>query len=326
MRLTPETSVILCVYTAERLEDIHKAVDSLLSQTQPLHEIIIAVDHNEELYNQLQTQLSSKVTVALNKDLQGLSGTRNVGVSAATGELVAFLDDDAIAEKDWTHHLAKHFEDPNVIAIGGKILPMWLDKGRPYWFPEELYWIIGCTYKGMPTNGNEIRNVIGCNMAFRKKSLVNAGLFRSDLGRTGKISGQDEETELCIRIKSKMPSGSILYEPNAIVYHKVHPWRLNLKFLIQRSLNEGRCKSLVRDLSAKSIGKPLSSEYSYLRHLLLTAIPNKLRYFYRKGSLSQAAAILASIVAVGTGYLTAQVKIRKTLTSSSIVLTNKESI
>ena len=67
-------------------------------------------------------------------------GARNSGVTVAQGAVIAFLDDDAIAETNWLEHLAACYTDPHVLGVGGKIEPLWLVT-RPAWLPEEFY---GC--------------------------------------------------------------------------------------------------------------------------------------------------------------------------------------
>lgn len=339
----PKISVIICAYTTDRLKDIHEAVNSVLDQTLKPCEGIIAVDHNEELYQELaetykgsanlnqspnpNESLSIPFKLILNTGTRGLSETRNVGIRAAVGEIVAFIDDDALAKKDWLENLVKpfspwsgpetrrnslvthrdsvNFSKPKrrVVAVGGRAIPLWHNDKRPSWFPEELGWIIGCTYKGLPVSGDEIRNVPGCNMAFVKDIFHMVGFFRTELGRTGETKGVAEEPELCLRIKHRMPDSLILHKPEAIIYHKVPSRRLSLKYIIQRSYDEGFCKAKVRRLSSIKSQNPLSTEGSYLRYLLFKFIPQKLAHFYKKDSLVQVGAVITSIGATGLGYL-----------------------
>jgi len=296
-------SIVICVYTTERLKDIHEAVASVLSQTLKPHKVIVAVDHNEKLLDILRTELPLEVKLVLNSSAPGLSETRNTGIRASTGEIVAFMDDDAVADIRWLEKLAVRFNDQLVVAVGGKTIARWSDGGRPKWFPEELDWIVGCTYKGLPVSTNGIRNAIGCNMAFRKGVLEQVGGFRSEVGRVGKFKGVGEEADICLRIKHSIPQALIHYEPEAIVFHKVPAWRVSLRYLAQRSYNEGFYKSIVKRLSSSSTSETLSTENTYLKYLLLTAIPEKLRHFYRPRALCQIGAILVSISSTGIGYL-----------------------
>ena len=143
-----QISVIICAYTEKRLNDLIAAVESVQKQTCPPSEIIIVIDHNASLFRQVQDHISDVIVVE-NTEVHGLSGTRNSGLAIAKSPLIAFLDDDAVAAPDWLQSLAIAFAGPQVLGVGGAVIPFWLDK-RPCWFPEEFYWVVGCTYRGMP--------------------------------------------------------------------------------------------------------------------------------------------------------------------------------
>jgi len=297
----PKVSVIICAYTMERLNDIHEAVDSVLAQTFSPHEVIVSVDHNEELYQVLKDRLPSEVKIVENNGDQGLSETRNVGIRTANGEIVAFIDDDAVAENDWLEKLTEPFQSQNVVAVGGRATPIWLNGRRPSWFPEELDWIVGCTYKGLPLKGNELRNVPGCNMAFRKEIFNQAGFWVNEIGASRQSQKGGEEAELCLRIKHMIPEAIILYQPDATIQHRVPLYRASLKWVFKNSFDQGICKAKVNRISSNQ--EALTTEDSYLHYLLFASIPQKLKCFYKKGSLSQTGAIMISIIATGAGYL-----------------------
>jgi len=307
----PKVSVIICAYTMERLNDIYEAVDSVLAQTLKPHEVILVVDHNGELYQELKDHLPSEVKILENNGDQGVSETRNVGIRAAKGEIIAFIDDDTVAEKDWLEKLTEPFQSADVIAVGGRAIPIWSNGTRPSWFPEELDWIVGCTYKGLPLKGNEIRNVPGCNMAFNRNVFNRVDFFRSDIGGVKETPRGGEEAELCLRIKNEMPDALILYKPDATIHHKVPMYRASLKYLIQRSYNEGFYKRSVEKLTSTSTRqiRSLSTEHAYLRYLLCTSIPRRSRYLHRKSNLSQVGVIVISVAATGVGYLMRNIKV-----------------
>jgi GT2 family glycosyltransferase len=351
-------SVIICTYTINRLNDVNDVLASLMLQNLKPSEIIITVDNNDELYQILQarynvnksiSQLISNncVCVPSNSESQisikiienngalGLSETRNVSIKAAHGDIIAFIDDDAVADREWLHNLTKHFKSSNVMAVGGKAVPVWLNGLAPPWFPEELAWTVGCTYKGLPVKaldlascGSEsergtIRNVPGCNMAFRRKAFEEVGLFRPDIGGIKETPRAGEEADLCLRIKNQMTEAFIIHEPGALIHHKVSPRKARFSYVIYRSFNEGLYKAKVRKIHRQiakkknSAGSPglkaetqqiLSTESSYLRYLLFIAIPTRLRKFYSLTQLLQASTIMASILATGMGYLAGNLK------------------
>ena len=299
-----KVSVIICTYSMERLQDTIDAINSILTQTYPNIETIISVDHNEELLPKLKELFPKNVSFAFNNEVRGLSDTRNAGVKKATGDIIAFIDDDAIADKKWVEIMVSNYTNPNILAVGGKLVPFW-GKDRPWWFPEELDWIVGCTYKGHPQNKTKVRNLIGCNMSFRREVFTRIGYFKQTIGRVGKVPLAGEEMEYCVRLLAAFPQGKILFDPKAIVYHKVDKQRESFKYILKRSYGEGVSKSIINKSTDKR--KILSTENTYLKHLFLKSIP----WYLGKSILlknpaqnaSRALTISMAIIATGLGYL-----------------------
>lgn len=297
-----KVSVIICCYTLERLADLREAVTSVQNQTLKPHEIIVAVDHNKQLLNRLTSAFSPEVKVVLNNTpFRGSSGTDNVGITCATGDIIAFIDDDAVADVSWLEHLLEPFQERNMIAVGGQLVPLWSNK-RPFWFGDELNWMIGCTYKGHPQTRTEIRAPIFCNASLRREAFDAAGLFPTETGRIN-AWGTGFEAHFFLRLKYLMPDRVVLYEPSAVVYHKVSRERTTMKYSIKRCYNEGYHKAKIDRAYGSYLLKNLATERSYLNHLLFCAIPQKLRHFYKLGNITQAATIMLCISIVGLGYL-----------------------
>lgn len=303
-------SVIICTSSFDRLGDVHETVASIREQTLAAHEIIVAVDNHQELFETLKNDLPTGTIMVNNTAIKGLSETRNSGIRVARGDIIAFIDDDAVAHEGWLKSLSSHLTTKDVAAAGGTITPLWPEGRRPGWWPEELGWVLGCTYDGLALRGNTVRSLIGCNMAFKKTVFDTIGLFNCELGRIDKTRGIGEDSELCLRITTQMPDSCIIYEPDAVVYHKVPVWRVKLGYLLFRSYDEGYHKSILETLSTNTNAPSLSVEKTYLRHLLLTAIPKRLRRMYLWDSCLQLGAILACLGATGTGYLKGRIKNR----------------
>jgi glycosyltransferase involved in cell wall biosynthesis len=299
--MSPTVTVVICCYTRERLQDVRDAVASLQRQTRPPEEIIVAVDSNRDLYECLQSDFAEPIRVVLNAGVKGLSATRNVGIAAAQGDLVAFLDDDAVAEADWLANLTAAFEDPRVHAAGGRAVLSWVE-GRPSWLPEDLDWTVGGSFTWLPLKRADVRNPHGHNMCFRREVFTSVGQFDGSLGRVAGGGQAGEEAELCLRLKGRVPQARIVYEPSSVVRHKVPAARGTWRYLLKRSYQEGLCKARVRWLARAHSVEPLSTESAYLRHLLLRAVPSRLVRFWQPSKLAQAAAILVCIAAVGIGY------------------------
>jgi glycosyltransferase involved in cell wall biosynthesis len=239
--------------------------------------------------------------VVANRHAQGLSGARNTGVETASGDVVAFLDDDAAAEPDWLARLADAYADPAVIGAGGHVEPLWPAE-RPAGFPPEFDWVVGCSYRGLPEERAEVRNLIGANMSLRRDVLDDAGGFSSSLGRIGAVPLGCEETELCIRARRLRPGGTILHEPAARVGHRVAPVRTGWRYFRARCWAEGLSKAVVAELAGNDVG--LSSERAYALRVLPGGVLRGLGDAAR-GDLSgalRALAIVAGLAVTAAGY------------------------
>ena len=301
-QITYDISVIICAYTEDRWNDLVAAVESVQQQTLPPDEIIVVVDHNLGLLKRVQEHMPSVVVVE-NMEACGLSGARNSGIAVAKSRIVAFLDDDAMATPDWLMLLSKEFTDSQVLGIGGTVTPLWLDKS-PVWLPEEFYWVVGCTYRGVPQAVQAIRNPIGANMAFRREVFDIVGGFRSDIGRVGTRPVGCEETELCIRASQHWPRSVFLYQPQARVFHRVLASRTSWHYFCSRCYAEGLSKAVVTQyVGARD---SLASERTYtlraLPHGIVRNLSNVL-FHHELAGLARAGAIVAGLAVTIIGYL-----------------------
>ncbi len=301
----PDFSVVICAYTQERWNDLLAAVQAVQSQTLPPREIIVVIDHNPELWQRATCALPG-VVVLENAEQRGLSGARNTGLRAAQGDGIAFIDEDAAPAEDWLAQLNRGYTGPQVLGVGGAIQPRW-PQGRPAWFPEEFDWVVGCTYRGMPLTTVPVRNLIGCNMSFRREVFDAVGGFRAGIGRIGAHPVGCEETELCIRIHQHWPRAILAYEPLARVFHRVTPSRASWRYFRSRCYYEGRSKAVVATLVGSRAG--LASERTYALRTLPRGVYQGLLDSTRQGNptgLARAGAILAGLAITTVGYLTGQ--------------------
>lgn len=295
-------SVVICAYTEDRWDALIAAVDSVRAQTIPPTEIIVVIDHNRPLLTRARSALPG-VTLIENQEARGLSGARNSGIAAARGDVIAFLDEDAIAEPDWLAWLLGGYQNPRVLGVGGAIEPLW-SEARPEWFPEEFDWVVGCTYRGMSTVTAPVRNLIGCNMSFRREIFEVVGGFQNGIGRIGTLPVGCEETELCIRVRQRWPDSVLLYEPRARVYHRVPESRANWRYFRSRCYAEGLSKAQVSRLVGARDG--LASERAYTFRTLPRGVGRGLLDSLREGDLRgvrRAAAIIAGLSLTAAGYL-----------------------
>lgn len=255
-----KVSVVISTYTKDRWKDVLKCIESLHDQTLKPYEILIVLDPIEDLMNFYRDKLPNYVKI-VESDGFGLSKARNKGILESKGDIIAFIDDDAWAGKYWLERMVKNYLDKDVYCVGGKIIPVF-ENSRPKWLPEELDWIVGCTYKGMPEVKSEIRNPIGANMSFRREAFEIAGLFREEVGRYGKKLLSGEEAEFAMRLKKILPNAKIIYDPSAVVYHRVPKSRTKLRYALKRAYYEGYSKAMLSE------EYELKTERCYAIHLL----------------------------------------------------------
>ena len=266
-------SVIICAYTNERWRDILSGVDSLARQTHPPDQIVLVVDHNDNLLQKAADHFAGEagpvagaapapavhVLVVANHLARGLSGARNSGVSWCDHEVVAFLDDDAaVGDPYWIATMLEDYQDSDVAGVGGGATPNWEGSEPPEWFPDEFGWVIGCSYTGLPTEVEQVRNFIGCNMSFRREVFNEIGGFTDGIGRVGKKPVSCVETEYCVRLRHRWPLARLVFDPDLDVRHRVSPDRREFRYFRNRCWSEGLSKAVVaRNMGA---GNGLASE------------------------------------------------------------------
>jgi glucosyl-dolichyl phosphate glucuronosyltransferase len=309
-----DVSVVICAYTDERWVELLAAIESCQRQTFSALEILVVVDHNDALRQRLQAHLDALaidaahpvVAVLANRGERGLAGARNTGIAEANGSVVAFLDDDATPAADWLARLTDGYANPDVLGVGGSSLPAW-STSRPAWFPPEFDWVVGCSHTGMPRATAPVRNLIGCNMSFRRRVFDDIGGFRYGLGRVGEPILRCEETEFCIRLRKAYPAAIVLYEPRAQVRHHVPLARARWSYFLSRCYAEGLSKARLAGIVGPE--RALESERHYVSRILPGAfLRGVVAACVRRQprALGQSGAVVAGLAWTGIGFLSAR--------------------
>ena len=211
--------VVICTYTLERWELLARSVESVLAQHVLPRQLIIVVDHNDELLARCQEEWGTgrddspvEIVVAASQFAGWQGSSRNTALLLARADIVSFLDDDAEAAPDWLERLlAVYATHPEAVAVGGAPRP---DYGspRPSWFPPDFDWVFGCRYHSLPDRLAPVRHLIGTSMSVRREEMLAVGGFHAD---------DYDDMDLSHRIAHEHGPAAVLYEPRAEVRHYV---------------------------------------------------------------------------------------------------------
>lgn len=234
-----EISVVICTYNRDGY--ILAALDSLKKQdaSRDVFEIIVvnnnSTDKTEEkckFFEQSNPELNFTYTIEAN---QGLSFARNKGIEVSKAPLIVFIDDDAIAEKDFVGNLLQNFEEnSDYEAVGGKVLPIYPDGKEPKWMSKYVQRLVSKVDDGEKKREFRDKYPVGCNMAFRKTVFDEVGGFNTDLT----LRSDDKY----IFMKLKKAGKRTFYAPDVIVHHNIEAFRLTPKFIKNLSKLNGHCE------------------------------------------------------------------------------------
>ncbi len=200
-RAWPKFSVIVCSHNGSHR--IGRCCDELLGLDYPDFEVIVVDDGSTDGTGETAEALGIRV---IRTPHVGLSGARNVGLAAATGDLIAYIDDDAYPDSDWLRYLATTFQTSDCVGVGG-----------PNIVPEEDGLIAHCVANapGGPIHvlitDREAEHIPGCNMAFRREALVAIGGFDTQFRTAG------DDVDVCWRIRDR--GWTLGFNAAAVVWH-----------------------------------------------------------------------------------------------------------
>ncbi len=222
----PKVSVVVCSYNGGRT--LRECLDSLMRLDFPDYEVILIDDGSTDETGQIAAEFPQ--VIYHYQANQGLSAARNLGANLATGEIVAYTDDDCVAEVHWLRYLLQAMQDKQVEAIGGPNIP-----------PPSDHWVAKCiaVSPGGPShvmlNDRYAEHVPGCNMAFRRSELLSLGGFDPQFRQAG------DDVDMCWRW---IDSGKTIgFAPGAMVWHHR---RINVRAYMNQQRGYGRSEAMVR--------------------------------------------------------------------------------
>lgn len=220
----PRITVVVCTYNGSRT--IRECCEGLQRVRYPNYEVIIVNDGSTDATVKIVSEFDYRLISTAN---MGLSHARNLGWQAATGEIVAYLDDDAVPDPHWLTYLAAAFMRSQHVGIGGPNVTI-----------KEDGWIAECigNSPGNPTHillSDEVaEHIPGCNMAFRKSALEAIAGFDPQF----RIAGDD--VDVCWRLQKN--GGTLGFSPAAMVWHHR---RNSVRAYWKQQLNYGKAEALL---------------------------------------------------------------------------------
>ncbi len=271
--MSPLLTIVVCTYN--RSDWLSGCLSSLESQCDEGSVEVLVVDNNS---SDATSSIAHGFTERLQnfryifEGEQGLSHARNRAIREARGEIVAYIDDDAKAYRDWAGVIVKFFEThPDASGVGGQhkgfsLVPI------PKWFPKEF---------GSRSLGDETRLlrkgewISGLNMAFKKSALIGVGGFDTSIGMTGEKVSYGEETQLVlIMLRCAM---QIYYCAEMCVDHAILPHKLKLRWLLRSNFANGYDAVSTFSYSGSAV-RYLPKVAHSLRRSLILFLRSKERY------------------------------------------------
>jgi glycosyltransferase involved in cell wall biosynthesis len=251
----PEPSITAVVCTYNRSAYLKQTLLALVKQTLlPGQYEIIVVDNNSTdnthaVLEEKSREFPDHQLRYVLETQQGLSQARNRGLREARSRYVAFIDDDALAARDWLAVLLDGFQNlrPAAVCIGGKVILDW-EGEKPSWATgyENFFSCVDHGEEDFALQSAPLAKqwILGNNMAFDKLYLFENGVeFSTKLGRVGLSLRSGEESVLIARL---MASGAPLYYLHkALVSHIVTPERRSYQWLVRRLIADGRSQPLI---------------------------------------------------------------------------------
>ncbi len=237
----PACRITAAICTYERYDLLPGAIESALAQSLPSGSFeVVVIDNSPDAARSAREAAAFAGRPGLSwqhEPRPGLSNARNVAARKARAPLIAFLDDDARADRVWLESIAGCFDEfgETVQVVGGRIRPWW-GSPRPAWLPDQMLGNLTVVDLGPQRRLlDEGEWVAGANIAFRVAALQRAGWFDTSLGRTGGGASllSAEETALTDRIKAQ--GGRVAYDPLGAVEHWVDPERLTQRWFRRRA-------------------------------------------------------------------------------------------
>lgn len=264
-KLAPRFVISAIICTHNRDPYLAAAIDSLLAQDLTAQgmgdfEVIVVDNASTDTTKAIvEARLDDARLKYVHESQLGLSHARNRGVQESQGEIIAYLDDDAVAESHWLRTLVQAYRADDKLAIaGGRVTLLWPQQTEPpNWLSDAMLSCLGHYDLGqeMVTIENPSLTPRGLNYSLRRSFLESVGGFDLQLGRVGKKLLSNEELYMT---EAALKQGlRVAYLPDALVAHNVAPERLERNWFLRRSWWQGVSECYRDQLEGRGLAKQL---------------------------------------------------------------------
>lgn len=241
-------SIIICTYNREKY--IGPLLESIAKNDFPTADYeIVLVDNNCTDNTQSVCDSFAKQYPELNfryvvEAEQGLSAARNKGIKEASGEIIIYVDDDALVDKDYIRSYAAHFAAyPDTMAAGGPIEPLY-ETEEPSWMSPYTKALLTAWMNYGDTVREYPKGLYpgGGNAAYRKEVFDKVGLFNTDLGRKGTALLASEEKDIFDKMHAL--GMKVKYLPTPVLHHIIPQTKLEEPYFERLTLQIGRSERM----------------------------------------------------------------------------------
>lgn len=244
-------SVSILICTHNRADILHRTLQSIAElrlPAQSLLEVIVVAnactDHTDQVVAAAKRNIPFPVRYVMENRI-GLSIARNRAIKAATGQIMAFLDDDVWVEADWAIELLRVYHDYPADVVGGRVDLCWESAAAPEWLNPGYYWLLSaCNHGSEIFRMRDSIGAIGANFSFRRGVLDQVGGFREDLGRIGKRMLAGEETDFVERAMAA--AFKAFHAPSIRVRHWVPVSRATPQYIASAMRGAARGRAIMK--------------------------------------------------------------------------------
>ena len=265
MTENPKLSIAVCTYN--RSDVLPKCLESLVDRTvdTEFFEVLIIDNNSTDDTKKIATDFCGKHSNFryIFEEKQGLSHARNRAIEEAQGKYLAYIDDDAIADKDWVKSILDCFANTDADVVGGPVKSFIDTEQIPRFYDAKSHDFYCGNERKRLQPPNFSFGFSGCNTCFKKSLFNEFGTYLTDLGMIGNKQRMGEDSEMGYRL---LKAGKIFYyEPGMKIDHHIRMNNITFTGLLKRSYDTGIeiGKIMSRDLKLMKRLKKIASPFVY---------------------------------------------------------------